>query len=67
MKDTLKIIKENIAKVMVGQSEVIDLLLTAMVAEGHVLIEDVPGMGKTVLATSLSKSVGASFKDGRRA
>ena len=61
MKDTLKIIKENIAKVMVGQSEVIDLLLTAMVAEGHVLIEDVPGMGKTVLATSLSKSVGASF------
>ncbi|MBE6732121.1 MAG: AAA family ATPase [Ruminococcaceae bacterium] len=61
MKETLNIIKENIAKVMVGQSEVIDLLLTAMVAEGHVLIEDVPGMGKTVLATSLSKSVGASF------
>ena len=61
MKETLSIIKENIAKVMVGQSEVIDLLLTAMVAEGHVLIEDVPGMGKTVLATSLSKSVGASF------
>ena len=61
MKETLNLIKENISKVMVGQSEVIDLLLTAMVAEGHVLIEDVPGMGKTVLATSLSKSVGASF------
>jgi len=57
----LKSIKENIGKVMIGSEKVINLLLTAMVAEGHVLIEDVPGMGKTVLAKSLSKSVSAKF------
>lgn len=54
-------IRKNIAKVMIGQEEVTDLLLTALLSEGHVLIEDVPGMGKTVLASSLSKSIGAKF------
>ena len=46
---------------MIGSASVIDLLLTAMIADGHVLIEDVPGMGKTVLAKSLAKSVSARF------
>ncbi len=57
----LSSIKENIGKVMIGSENVINLLLTAMVADGHVLIEDVPGMGKTVLAKSLAKSVSADF------
>lgn len=54
-------IKDNIARVMIGSEEVVSLLLTAMIADGHVLIEDVPGMGKTVLAKSLAKSVSAKF------
>ena len=53
--------KENIGRVMIGSASVIDLLLTAMIADGHVLIKDVPGMGKTVLAKSLAKSVSARF------
>lgn len=57
----LSSIRENIGKVMIGSESVINLLLTAMVADGHVLIEDVPGMGKTVLAKSLAKSVSAKF------
>ena len=54
-------IRENIKKAVVGKDEVIDLLLTCILAEGHVLIEDVPGTGKTLLAKSLSKSVEGSF------
>lgn len=54
-------VKENIGRVMIGSASVIDLLLTAMIADGHVLIEDVPGMGKTVLAKSLAKSISARF------
>ena len=51
-KTLISSIRENIGKVMVGSEETIDLLLTALIAEGHVLIEDVPGMGKIVLAKS---------------
>ena len=54
-------IQENIGKVMIGSQTVVRLLLTAFIADGHVLIEDVPGMGKTVLAKSLAKSVEAKF------
>ena len=46
---------------MVGQENTVNLLLAALLAGGHVLIEDVPGMGKTVLARSLAKSVNAGF------
>ena len=60
-KTLISSIRENIGKVMVGSEETIDLLLTALIAEGHVLIEDVPGMGKTVLAKSLAKSVSLSL------
>lgn len=54
-------IKENVEKVLVGKSKVLDLVLTAMVAGGHVLLEDVPGTGKTVMAKTLAKSVDLEF------
>ena len=52
----------NVEKVIVGQRTAIELLLTALLCEGHVLIEDVPGVGKTMLARSLAISLGVSFK-----
>lgn len=54
-------IKSNISKVIVGKEDTVDLLLTALVAGGHVLLEDVPGMGKTVLAKTLAKSMSMQF------
>ena len=51
----------NIEKVIIGKRNVIELILTALLAEGHVLIEDVPGVGKTQLAAALSKSCDGSF------
>ncbi|MGP7819590.1 AAA family ATPase [Niallia sp. 01092] len=53
---------ENIEKVMIGKREVAELSLIALLAEGHVLLEDVPGVGKTMMVRSLAKSVGANFK-----
>ena len=55
-------IRENIAKVIIGKEDVIDLVVTALLGGGHVLLEDVPGTGKTVLAKSLARSVGVDFK-----
>ncbi len=53
---------ENISKVVVGKQLSIELLLIALLGDGHVLIEDVPGVGKTLLAKSLAKSIGGTFK-----
>lgn len=54
-------IKENINKVIIGKSHLIDLILTAVIAGGHVLLEDIPGTGKTVMAKSLAKSLEVDF------
>lgn len=52
----------NIEKVMIGKRNVAELSLVALLAEGHVLLEDVPGVGKTMMVRTLAKSVGADFK-----
>ena len=54
-------IKDQVCAMMVGQDEVIDSVMTALFAGGHVLLEGVPGLGKTMLVNSLSKAVGARF------
>lgn len=55
-------IRSNMEQVMVGKSDKIDLVLAALLAGGHVLLEDVPGTGKTVLCKSLAKSIDTDFK-----
>ena len=53
---------DNVEEVILGKNRVIKLALAAMMAEGHILFEDVPGVGKTILVRSLARSIGCSFK-----
>jgi MoxR-like ATPase len=53
---------ENMSQVIVGKRHAIELLLVALLAEGHALIEDVPGLGKTLMAKSLARTIGGTFK-----
>jgi MoxR-like ATPase len=54
-------LQDNLERVLLGKTDVIRLALTALLAEGHVLIEDVPGVGKTLLAKALARSLGCTF------
>ena len=60
--DLCRQIMENMSRVIVGKKTAMELLLICLLAEGHILIEDIPGLGKTLIAKSLAKSIGASFK-----
>lgn len=60
--DKISILKDNIGKVIVGKDRVVELALCALIANGHVLLEDVPGTGKTVLAKSIAASAGIDFE-----
>jgi MoxR-like ATPase len=55
-------LRENIQKVIIGKDEMIDLTLIAVLCEGHLLLEDVPGIGKTTLARALAASLGCTFR-----
>lgn len=55
-------LRENIQKVIVGKDDVINLTLVAVLTEGHLLLEDVPGIGKTTLARALAVSLGCTFR-----
>lgn len=59
--EVARLVADNLAKVIRGKPETIRLALTALFAEGHLLIEDVPGVGKTTLARALARSVDASW------
>ncbi len=53
---------DNVEQVIIGKRDSIELLMVALLCEGHVLIEDVPGVGKTMLARSIATSLGGQFK-----
>ncbi len=61
VKDTLQRIKDNIGRVILGKDDVIDQVLITLVAGGHLLLEDLPGLGKTTLAYCLARSVDCEF------
>ena len=61
-RQTAKGIVENVQKVIVGKSKAIELTVVALMCRGHALIEDVPGVGKTMLARSIARSAGCEFK-----
>src|SRR5512136_2560476 len=60
--ESAKRLRENIQRVIVGKDERIELALVAVLCEGHILIEDVPGIGKTTLAKSIAASLGCTFR-----
>ena len=57
-----QLLTQNVGNVIVGKSAAVELIMIAMLCKGHVLIEDVPGVGKTTLASALAKSIDCSFK-----
>jgi len=55
-------VRDNVGRVIVGRDDVIEMALVALLCEGHVLVEDVPGIGKTMMAKALARSVGCEFR-----
>ena len=55
-------IRENVGRVIVGKEAIVEQTIVSLLAEGHILLDDVPGLGKTVLAKSLARSLGLSFR-----
>ena len=62
IKEAADRLTSNVSKVIVGKKETVGLVLVALLCEGHVLIEDVPGIGKTMLAKAVARSLGCCFK-----
>ncbi|MCR4405600.1 MAG: MoxR family ATPase [Anaerolineae bacterium] len=62
IQETVARVTENVKRVIVGKDEVIELAMIALLCEGHVLIEDVPGIGKTTLAKALARSLDCTFQ-----
>ncbi|MBL7199998.1 MAG: MoxR family ATPase [Anaerolineae bacterium] len=62
VEETARRIIQNVQAVIVGKGEAIELALIALLCEGHVLLEDVPGIGKTTMAKAISRSLGCSFQ-----
>ena len=60
---TLQSIREVVARAVVGKGEAVDLILTALLCGGHVLIEDVPGVGKTTLVRALAAALGNASQE----
>ncbi|MEA2638648.1 MAG: MoxR-like ATPase [Chloroflexota bacterium] len=58
----LRSVLDNVSRVLLGKHHEVELAMIALASEGHVLIEDVPGVGKTMLAKSIAKSIGCSFR-----
>jgi len=54
-------LQENIARVIIGKAPAVELMLVALLCDGHILLEDVPGIGKTTLAKALARSIDCSF------
>lgn len=62
LSSTINKIKDNLGKVIIGKERSIDLVIIGLLCQGHILIDDVPGVGKTVLARALAKSIDCEFK-----
>lgn len=55
-------VMDNVERVIIGKRDTVEMTLVGLLAQGHLLIEDVPGVGKTMLARAIAKSIGCSFR-----